>query len=169
MNMVDMFDQSNEPSSDDDGLIEATPPAAPDQPVKRRPGRPRKDGTPPGSPREPVGLFEAGDGPKRRGRPPAKKNIEPIKRLLLSVHVKLALVTGVPELVIDEDEATMLAENGAALLDYYKIKVDGKRGALIAFMYAVLMIYGPRAFAYAVTMRQRNKEAEQSSKVDVAE
>jgi hypothetical protein len=153
--MNDIVDAAGNPLPDGAEMFtQADPPISPEIPVKRRPGRPRKDGTPPGSPRgEPVNLFQTGEGPKPKGRPPAKKNIEPIKRLLVSVHLKVALISGVAEIAIDDEEATMLAESGAALLDYYKIKVDGKRGALIAFVYAVMMVYGPRAFGYAMSMR----------------
>jgi hypothetical protein len=141
--------------SDDDLEVVTEPLSV--EPERRRPGRPRKDGTAPGSPRggEPVNLFGSAQGARK---PAAKKNIEPIKNMLVSMHVRLALLTGVPELIIDDAEATMLAENGAALMDYYKIKIDGKRGAMLAFIYAVTIVYGPRVFAYVIAQRMKTPQ-----------
>ena len=104
-------------------------------------------------------LF--GDAERRgpgRPRKSAGKNVDSIKKVLISVHLKAAIATGVPEVAIDEDEATQLAESGAALLEYYKIRIDGKRGAMLAFLYALTLVYGPRIFAYIVSMRQQSKE-----------
>lgn len=137
----------------DHNVLSIEPEPAPEQ---RRPrGRPRRDGTPAGSPRdgEPVNLFGPVQNSSAPKRTAPKKNIQPIKNLLVSVHMRLAMLAGMPELAIDDDEATLLAQSGADLMDFYKIKIDGKRGAMIAFIYAVSIVYGPRVFAFVLAQR----------------
>ena len=65
-------------------------------------------------------------------------------------------LTGV---VWDEEEAGMLAESGAALLDYYKIKIDGKRGAMLALLWAVTLVYGPRIVTIVIAARNKPEAA----------
>ena len=82
------------------------------------------------------------------GRPRTVKNVDHFKKVLLSSHMKAALVTGVEEIALDDEEAGLLAESIAELLSYYKIKVDGKGGAVLGLLYAVSMVYGSRLLPY---------------------
>jgi hypothetical protein len=102
-----------------------------------------------------VQLFGT-DSAQKKAAP--KKNVEHIKRVLLSVHGKAALALGNDDIAIDEEEAQMLAESLANFLEYYKIVITGKRGAAVALLYAVSMVYGPRLFAM-VLKRRIAKEA----------
>jgi hypothetical protein len=104
---------------------------------------------------EPLELFKS-DTPRGDKKTAPKKNVEHIKKVLVSVHAKVALAIGEPDLAIDDEEGQMLAESGAALLEYYKIKIDGKRGAIVAFIYALTLVYGPRLFSIAMAKRQQD-------------
>lgn len=86
--------------------------------------------------------------PSSGGKPRTKKNVEHFRKVLLSFHAKCALVTGIEEVALDDEEATMLAEATADLLSYYNIKVSGKGGAVLGLVYAVTMIYGSRLLPY---------------------
>jgi len=84
----------------------------------------------------------------RPGRPRTVRNVDHFKKVLLSSHMKAALVTSIEDLALDDDEATMLAESLAELLSYYKIKVDGKGGAALGVAWAATLVYGSRLFPY---------------------
>lgn len=84
------------------------------------------------------------------GRPRTMRNVEHFKKVLLSSHEKAALLMGVEELALDDDEATMLAESITELLSYYKIKTDGKSGAVLMLGYAIMMVYGSRLLPYLI-------------------
>lgn len=106
---------------------------------------------------EPVAL-ETERPRKRRGRPPkAERNLDGIKQLLLTTHMVLSRIASCPELAIDDGEANMFANSLATLADHYKIKLDGKSGALVGFIYTLGIIYGPRAVAISIRVRnERN-------------
>lgn len=93
----------------------------------------------------------------RRGRPKTSRNLKGIEQLLLATHLMIATATGCHELMLDEKEGTMLAEALANLSDQYKIKLDGKSGALIGLLYAVGAIYGPRAVTIGIRIRSERK------------
>lgn len=110
----------------------------------------------------PIELFQT-ERPSEK-KSVTKRNLEPAKRTIVQVH---AVVSGLFQksdnelvrdigktLILDEEEAGMLAESGAALLEYYKIKVTGKTGALLAFVWCVMLIYGPRAFMIVMASRE---------------
>jgi len=84
---------------------------------------------------------------KETTRLPKTKRSEHFKRILLSFHAKMALATADPTLALDDSEAEELANSFVALLSYYHIKLDGKRGAQWGVLYAVSIVYGPRLFA----------------------
>lgn len=138
---------ATDPSNDPGALAGA-------EPVRRRPGRPRKDGTPTGSPRTEnvTQLFSRTAPPKKSA---TKKNVEPIKKMLVSIHSRAALLFDAPYLAMDDEEADMLAPASADLLEYYKIKIEGKRGAMIAFVCVVIVIYGPRLFAFVIQQKMK--------------
>ena len=89
----------------------------------------------------PLNLFQGETTQTRKRGDAPKKNVEHIRKVLVSVHARVAIALAQPDLAIDDEEGQMLAESGAALLDYYKIKIDGKRGATVAFIYALTLVY----------------------------
>ena len=102
-------------------------------------------------------AHDTGDPIKLDGSSSAKtatknprKHSEHLKRVLLQFHQKAADVTEISDLALDDDEATMLADSLSELASYYKIKLDGKGGALVAVLYAVTMIYGSRLLPYVL-------------------
>lgn len=105
------------------------------------------------------GIPEASDlpadAPRKRGRPKGStnresaaprrvKNLDSIVAMLVSVHGLAAAKTGRDWIAIDADEARMLAQAASDVLDQYKIKVDGKTGALLMLCYAATVVYAPR-------------------------
>lgn len=91
---------------------------------------------------------------KRRGRPPkSEQNLDGLKQMLFATHMILSRIASCPELAIDDAESLMLAGSLAKLADHYKIKLDGKGGALVGFLYTCGMIYGPRGVAIAIRVR----------------
>lgn len=142
-------------------------------PPKRGPGRPRKDAgqapaEPPletGNAGEPVQLFDA---PKKRGRKPGSTNktsrdLTGITQLLLTTHIALASLTKYEELALSPDEAGMLASSLAGIAEHYKIRIDGKAGAIMTAIYTVGVIYGPRAFS--IGMKIKNSKTDEPAKV----
>lgn len=131
--------------------------------IPKRRGRPPKsaapegvivegDSTAPGDLPEAVALDTRPKG--RRGRPPkSERNLDGIKQLLLSTHIALASIARCPELALEESEASLFANSLSTLADHYKIKLDGKSGAMIGFLYTLGIIYGPRAIAISVRVR----------------
>lgn len=71
-------------------------------------------------------------------------------------HTLLATRMGDPNWIISEDESYMIIKAGSDLLDYYKIKIDGKNGAVAALIYAISMVYGPRIFAEVMKAKAKN-------------
>jgi hypothetical protein len=107
----------------------------------------------------PAQEAEPAPGPRaRRGRPKkADSDLEGVKQMLLVSHMMLATVSKCQELQIDEQEATMFATSLARLAEHYKIKISGKSGALISFIYTLGIIYGPRAVAISVRIRRERE------------
>ena len=86
-------------------------------------------------------------GRPRSNTPPAgnrAKSLESIERLLLAVHVGIANISHMPELEIGESEAKQLATSLDAVAAQYKIKLDGKHGAVAGLISTLVMVYGPR-------------------------
>jgi hypothetical protein len=98
---------------------------------------------------EPVRLSGPSTEPKE-GKPRTKKNVAHFKKILLNSHQKIAMVAGNPDIELDDEEATMLAESVAELLSYYNISVGGKRGAQLGVAWAVMCVYGPRVAPHAI-------------------
>lgn len=111
--------------------------------------------------REGVDFIPVGEPlATKRGRGPSKKterNLKGIEQMLVAIHFMVATATGVSEIVIDKEESNTLAEALATLADHYKIKLDGKTGALMGFVYALGTVYGPRAVAIGVRLRSERK------------
>jgi hypothetical protein len=109
--------------------------------------------------REPSDLLPGGEPAVKRGGRPKKsdRNLQGVEQLLSSIHLMLALATGFDDLKLDQTEAHLLAEATANLADHYKIKLDGKSGAIMGMIYAAGAVYGPRAVSIGIKLRNRNR------------
>ena len=129
---------------------ETTPPQ-----VRRGPGRPPK--TAPVSPSE---AAAAGSAPaKKPGRP--KKGVSfsgddlaSMAKQVQGLHQIAALATGIPELVLQKEEAEMLGVAIARVCEEYGLSLSGKTGALLQLAAAGAMIYAPRLAAVAQRVKQ---------------
>ena len=105
---------------------------------------------------------EDGVEPRKRGRPkgvPNRKSrdLRAVEAMLVSIHAMIAASTQMPEIAIDASESHIVAEAVANVADQYKIKLDGKTGAIAVLIYSLGIVYGPRAVAIAIRMRnERN-------------
>lgn len=84
-----------------------------------------------------------------------ERSLESIEKMLISMHFMLATATGFDDLILDNAEAHTLADALAKVGDYYKIKLDGKTGALMGLIWAIGMVYGPRAVTIGIKLRGR--------------
>ncbi len=116
--------------------------------------------------------------PKKRGRPAgstttkhktaAKNDNETLAKNIAGIHAMAAMMTGIPEVQLSEDEAQMLASAVDGLSREYGLKLDGKTGAAIQLIGAAAIIYGPRAIAISARLSAAKKasEAAQNEKTD---
>lgn len=129
-------------------------------PVKRGRGRPPKNAAAGGPAKE----SPSGSAP-RRGRPPKsdKKvySIDEIKLMgkqLVGLHVMVAQIGGIPELMIDEQSGELLAQSIINVADQYDLAIDGKTGAALQLAMTAAMIYGPRALAIRARMANQRQQ-----------
>lgn len=125
------------------------PAAAEPTQAPRRRGRPRKNRDGENTVTEnytgPTALP-----PRPRGRKPKVAAADPgtisrSTKSIMGVHRLAAMVSGLPELEINELEAAMLAESLDRLSREYGFAVNGKIGAVIALIGTCGIIYVPRA------------------------
>ncbi|MGH7239490.1 MAG: hypothetical protein ACREHG_05425 [Candidatus Saccharimonadales bacterium] len=97
-----------------------------------------------GKPAEAVNEVKK-DAPKR-GRPSKKASVdkETLANQLIGLHQLGAMVSGVPELALQSQEAAMLADAVISVSKEYDLAIDGKTGALIQLAAACAAIYAPR-------------------------
>ncbi len=135
-----------------------------DAPEPKRRGRPPNFPVDAAEPSSEVDLPESvpldTERPKkRRGRPPkSERNLDGVKQLLFTTHMVLSRIASCPELAIDDAEASMFATSLATLADHYKIRLEGKSGAVVGFIYTLGIIYGPRAIAISIRLRNERKK-----------
>lgn len=106
-------------------------------------------------------IQAEGPAPKRRGRPAgsnAKKtgetprktasrksdDVAAMARQICGLHQMASMVTGLPELVISEQEGFMLAKGVDAMAEEYGLALSGKTGAAIQLFGAAALVYLPR-------------------------
>jgi hypothetical protein len=106
--------------------------------------------------REPQDLMPDGSPATKKPRQKrSERSLAGIEKLLSSIHMMAALATGFEDLKIDPEESHLLAEALATLGDYYKIKLDGKSGAIMGLIYAAGAVYGPRAVTIGIKLRAK--------------
>lgn len=113
--------------------------------------------------------LEIGEQPapkKPRGRPAGSasgsssargKSLESIEALLVGIHGGVAGLLNMPELAIDEKESATLAKALDAVASQYKIRLDGKQGAVAGLIGALVTVYGPRVVL--IVMRKKMEGA----------
>lgn len=93
-------------------------------------------------------------------------SIEPIKNLLLQIHVGLAQATKAPELALYDMEAENLGAAIVHLSAQYGGKIDPKAEAWLRMTIVAASVYGPRVIA--VRNRQAKERAERRPKPQVS-
>jgi hypothetical protein len=145
-----------------DLMIENEPPENVEPPKKRRGRKPM--------PRDENGnIIRDGktesdsvtvSAPKKRGR---KKTAEIDKGLLarqiVGLHQIGAMVSGIPQMAISGDEASVLAEAVANVAAEYDLAIDGKTGALLQLAFACASVYGPRIYMVMTTKKATDEPA----------
>lgn len=101
--------------------------------------------------------------PRRRGRPPGssnkrERNLQGMEQMLCAIHLMISMATGLEELQIDPSESHILADALANLSEHYKIKLDGKAGAVLGLIYAIGAVYGPRAVSIGIKIRKAKRD-----------
>jgi hypothetical protein len=128
------------PVLDDNGLLEAAPQTtAPEG--KRRKRRTREqieaDETKAAELGEPIKVKR----PRRVAR-----NLDGVIQGVKLAHLAVAKQLNDPDIILEDDEATALADAADKLLQYFKVELSGKTGAVIGLIFTAAMIYGPRGF-----------------------
>jgi hypothetical protein len=112
------------------------------------PGK-RGRGRPPGS--------KSGGGPTKRNA--GKSDAAALARQIVGGHVLASMFTGIPELIVNEQEARMLADALIAVAEEYGFALGGKTGATLQLLSALGMVYGTRVFAIAARIQKQQQEA----------
>lgn len=140
-----------------------TSPELGSEPVRRKRGRPRKDGTS-GAPVSPaVSIPQGSDTPKAKpGRKPKKVSISDadktaLGKQIVGLHLIASMTFGIPELVIQEQEGELLASAIVNVAEEYGLSLAGKTGAAIQLVGTAAMIYLPRYFAMQTRVNKKNE------------
>ena len=129
------------------------------QPVKRGRGRPRKDGSAPGSPR----ASGSGSASKKTKDNP---DLSFLQGFLVTGHEFAAYKTGIQELRISQAEAKALTDASSELAGYYGVAISGQTSAWMNFMSAIGQVYGTRAIAIIANSKAQAKEQRQPPSVN---
>lgn len=85
---------------------------------------------------------------------------------ILGYHRIAAMMTGLGELVISEEEAALLADAVLGLAPYYNITLAPKLMAHLNLLMAVTMIYGPRV--QIIMAKNKHSQAEKMTPLRTA-
>lgn len=141
---------------------DGTPPPSATPPPRRGPGRPRKDGLPPGGG---AALGEtaipAGEGASKRGQRKTRVELDrvAIARQLLGSHMMVASMLGLPELMLTEKEADSEAEAICDFAREYDFEPDPKIMASINLIATMGFIYVPKVMKIAARVKQAKRAA----------
>lgn len=131
----------------------------------RRRGRPKGSrnatNSAPVSPSEAANAVTGSPAKKGRGRPPKKSaplDTGELAKQVQGLHHLAALATGIPEFVLQPQEAEMLAQGISAVCDEYGLSLSGKTGAAVQLLAAAAMVYAPRVAIIGARIKQ-NREA----------
>jgi hypothetical protein len=106
-------------------------------------------------------------GPKPRGRKFSGEDIGALAKQIQGLHALGAMVTGIPELQIAEQEAHALAGGVVAVAKEYNLEISGKTGALIQLAAACAAVYIPRVLIIKQRAAQAQAQARASQGVTI--
>lgn len=139
---------------ENDGFITGDPEETVEtDPPKKRRGRPKKDATLNETP------AEGDDKPKRKYAKRKKFDDESksaLARQIAGIHQMLAIMGGLPEMVLSDNECIMLADSVGTVAMEYNLSLSGKTGAMIQLLGTAAFIYLPRFSA--INRRKRTTE-----------
>ena len=101
------------------------------------------------------GPYKKREGGPRKRAGAKKADAAALGQQIVGVHSMMAIVTGIPELEINEGEGKLLAEACISVAEEYGIAVSGKVGAAIQLFAACSFVYGPRALHFNNRMREQ--------------
>ena len=99
-------------------------------------------------------------GAKRAKYAPA--DIGAMAQQLKGLHQMASMISGIPEMNLQDHEAIMLAGAIVRVSEEYDLSIDGKTGALIQILGTAAMIYVPRLGA--ITQRAKMHKANKANK-----
>lgn len=129
------------------------------EPPKKRRGRPRKTES------QNETEIPPDDKPKRKYAKRKKFDEEDksnLARQLVGIHQMIAITGGLPEMIISDTEAIMMANALTSVASEYNLSLSGKTGAMIQLLGTAAFIYVPRMSA--INRRKRTAEP----KTDIA-
>lgn len=106
----------------------------------------------------------SGPSPRSRQKAPGKIDLTRVEAMLMGIHLMLAQITRVPELMLDQKEANLLASAAVDLSKHYPAMaqiMDSKTMDHVQFVSILAGVYGSRITAF--NMR---KAAEQKAKAE---
>lgn len=139
------------------GGQESAPEVVPEaEKPKPRRGRPRKN--PELLTEEIPGKAPAASKPRKTAKGKGV-DTEALAQQLVGVHQIVAMVSGIPEVQINEQEASHLAKGITAVCEVYDLSLDGKTGAALQLVAAAAMIYGPRIWAFTARVKSERAQS----------
>jgi hypothetical protein len=105
-----------------------------------------------------AGTGSGSVGSKGSRKADSAASVESLARVLAVLHVGIATATKTPEMVLDDSEASLLANATANVLEQFDIRPDPKIEAIIGLIMAAGSIYGPRM--YLISERKKADKVE---------
>lgn len=105
-----------------------------------------------------TGTGSGSNGSQNRRKTDSAASVESLARVLAVLHVGIATATKTPEMVLDDQEASLLANATANVLEQFDIRPDPKIEAIIGLIMAAGSIYGPRL--YLINERKKASKLE---------
>lgn len=129
-----------------------TDPSLVSPPVRRGPGRPpgsrnKLNGSEPETAADPGGFGTIKRGPGRPRKSAPAFDVSAMAEQIKGLHLIAAMATNIPELVLDDKSAQMLAQGIGAVTKEYGLDLSGKTGAALQLFGAAAIIYVPRFIA----------------------
>jgi len=121
-------------------------------------------------------YADLGTAPARKPRKPRSDTGKPrqtkarkadlalIEKKILAYHQIGAMIAGVPEIALDEKEASFLAPDILAVLDQYEIDIDPRLQAWINLFITASAIYTPHYLVYLARVRAERQMADAATK-----
>jgi len=105
--------------------------------------------------RETALNVPGGEAPKERKKKRKQIGFESMAKQIQGLHGFVAISTGIPELLLSEDESKLLAEAAVNFANEFDITINPKIVAGLQLFGACAIVYGPRILA----LKKRAAEA----------